>query len=65
SQVGERVTKMRSMAIAQFKADSLQVDVERFRKSMAGDDPERNEWFKQMVSQALVKLVYQEATGSR
>ena len=65
TQVAERVAKMRSIPLADFKSELLQVDVERFRKSMAGDDPERNLWFKEMVDDSLVEMAWQEATGRR
>lgn len=55
TQVAERVARMRNIPLDQFKPELLQVDVERFRKSMAGDDPERNEWFKEMVGSSLVE----------
>jgi len=64
SQVTAQLPSMRPVPLAQFKASTLKVDVERFRKSMAGDDPERKVWFDSMVPLSLVKLVYQEAIGS-
>lgn len=65
SQVAEHVAKLRHIPLAEFKSELLHVDVERFRKSMAGDDPERNEWFKEMVGNSLVEMAWQEATGRR
>jgi len=65
AQVAERVAKMRSIPPTEFKPELLHVDVERFRRSMAGDDPERNEWFKEMVDNSLVEMAWQEAIGRR
>jgi len=64
SQVTVMAPKRRAMPIAQFKPADLHIDVERFRKSMAGSDPERNQWFRSMVDEALVKLAYMEVTGA-
>jgi glyoxylase-like metal-dependent hydrolase (beta-lactamase superfamily II) len=57
------LAQVREQAPKVSKTEDLNIDVESFRKSMAGDDPENNLWWKDLVDPAVVERAFLEVTG--
>jgi cyclase len=57
------LAQVREQAPKVSKTEDLHIDVESFRKSMAGDDPENNLWWKDLVDPAVVERAFLEVTG--
>jgi glyoxylase-like metal-dependent hydrolase (beta-lactamase superfamily II) len=57
------IRQVEAIAPTVRNVEDVHVDIESFRKRMAGDDPENNIWWQDLVATGLVERVFLEAKG--